>query len=292
MTHTYPKQTTFERLTFQDECNTFFGTILLEGMKDDILGLAQLPCIIDVAGLCICLQGSARIIIESRSYHMQSGDMCVAFPNDIIQVLEKSKDFKGYTLACTQDFLMSVNIASSTSLYLHAKNNPCISLAPKEQKELLTMCEFLKAHDSREDHPCREEISKCLVAAIIHEVVGIYKRGNPLQQQPYSRKDQLYFEFTELIIKHCRKHHNVEYYARKLCITSRYLSVVCKEIAGFTATEYINHHIIVNARLLLATTDMTILQISEELNFANASFFTQFFKKHEGCTPKEYRGRG
>ncbi|NDV82110.1 AraC family transcriptional regulator [Bacteroides sp. 51] len=34
---------------------------------------------------------------------------------------------------------------------------------------------------------------------------------------------------------------------------------------------------------------MTVQQISEELNFPNPSFFTQYFKKNTGLTPKEYR---
>ena len=56
-----------------------------------------------------------------------------------------------------------------------------------------------------------------------------------------------------------------------------------------TATESINNHVMVNARILLASTDMSVLQISEELNFPNPSFFSQFFKRHEGVVPKTYR---
>lgn len=290
MLYTNSKQTTFERLSFM-ECNdTFFDSFLLEGMENDLLGVERFPRIVDAAGVCICLEGEAEVVIESRSYRMHPGDMCVVFPNDILHATHKSSNFVGYTLACTPNFLMSVNVPSSTPVYLYIKENPCISIAPKEQEELIKMCDFLKEHSTRKNHPCREEISKHLASAIIYEVIGIYRRGEPLQQQPYSRKSKLYFEFTQLITRNFNKQKNVDFYAGKLCITPRYLSAICKEIAGITATEYINHHILVNARTLLANTDMTILQISEELNFPNASFFTQFFKKHEKMTPKMYRG--
>lgn len=282
------KSSAFERLSFLED-NIFFDSFVLEGREKNILGLENIPRVIDAAGLCICLEGEGEIVLNAQSYKIKQGDMCVVFPNDIVHVTKKSEDFKGYTIVCTPDFLVNVNVKSSTSLFLYIKDNPCISLGEKDQKDLIRMCDFLKEHDSRTNHPCREEISKILASAIIYEVVGIYQKGEPLRQQPYSRKNKLYFDFTQLIAKNFGKQKNVDFYADKLCITARYLSVICKEISGLTATECINHYIMTNARVMLSTTDMTILQISEELSFPNPSFFTQFFKKHQGITPKMYR---
>ncbi|MDL2244185.1 helix-turn-helix domain-containing protein [Parabacteroides sp. OttesenSCG-928-J18] len=64
---------------------------------------------------------------------------------------------------------------------------------------------------------------------------------------------------------------------------------ICKEVSGITSKGCIDHHIISHARLLLVSTDKTILQISDELNFPNSSFFSKYFKKHVGMTPKVYR---
>ena len=118
---------------------------------------------------------------------------------------------------------------------------------------------------------------------------GIYRKGNVIEQQPFSRKSKYYAEFVRLLTANYAQHRSVEFYADRLCITPRYLSAICKELTGMTATESINNHVMVNARILLASTDMSVLQISEELNFPNPSFFSQFFKRHEGVVPKTYR---
>lgn len=288
MVYNQPERAALEHLSCEEE-NTFFENFLLEGGESDLLGLEQHPRIVEAAGLCICLQGEAELTIESRNCFLKQGDMCIVFPNDILYITKKSADFKGYTVACTKEFYNTFYIPSGTSIYMYIKDNPCISLKKDEQDDLIRVCENLKDHDSRKDHPCREEISKHLAAAIIYEVIGIYKKGTPLAQQPYTRKYKLSFEFIDLVVKNCRQERGIEYYANKLCITSRHLSSICKETIGQTAKDYLNEYIIVNVRFLLATSDMTISQISDEFNFPNASFFTKFFKQRTGMTPKEYR---
>ena len=69
----------------------------------------------------------------------------------------------------------------------------------------------------------------------------------------------------------------------------KYLSTVIKEISGKSAFEWINNYVILEAKSMLKSTGKTIQQISDELNFANQSFFGKYFKQHVGIPPSEYR---
>ncbi|HJE09286.1 MULTISPECIES: AraC family transcriptional regulator [Rikenellaceae] len=251
--------------------------------------MENIPHIVNAAGLCICLEGSADVVIGSQSYRLRKGDMCSVLPRTILYAIRKSEDFKGYACVCTPQFLMSFNIPLGTPLYLFVRDNPCISLGEQECGWLLKMCRLLEEHAARKEHPCGMDISRLLASAVVYEVIGIYRKGNVIEQQPFSRKSKYYAEFVRLLTANYAQHRSVEFYADRLCITPRYLSAICKELTGMTATESINNHVMVNARILLASTDMSVLQISEELNFPNPSFFSQFFKRHEGVVPKTYR---
>ncbi|MCS2713660.1 helix-turn-helix domain-containing protein [Bacteroides thetaiotaomicron] len=286
MTNKSLKRASLEHLTFEED-DIFFDNFILEG--NDIFGLEQFPRIIDAAGLCICMDGEIEVILNSQSFHMKKGIMCVVLPNDILHIRRKSADFKGYTVVYTPDFFTSINISSATPIYLYIKDNPCLSLKGTEQSELIRICEYLKEYDSKAEHPYRDDISKHLASVVVYVIIGFYQKGESLRQQPYSRKNVLYFEFMELIAKNYRKQRGIEFYANKLCISSRHLSSICKDITGITAKDCIDKHIITNIQILLVTTDMTISQISDELNFPNASFFVKFFKKQTGITPKGYR---
>lgn len=103
------------------------------------------------------------------------------------------------------------------------------------------------------------------------------------------RKDELFTRFVQLIIKNYRRNRKLDFYADKLFISPKYLSDVIKKISGRTAHDWIDRYILLEAKILLRSSHKTIQQIADELNFPNNSFFSKYFKKHCGMTPKEYR---
>ena len=50
---------------------------------------------------------------------------------------------------------------------------------------------------------------------------------------------------------------------------------------------FLHEAVLVEAKMLLKTTDLTVQEISDRLNFSSPSAFVQFFKKHTGTTPKK-----
>lgn len=67
---------------------------------------------------------------------------------------------------------------------------------------------------------------------------------------------------------------------------------LCKEFkkaTGKTVVELINEKKFEKAKQKIRSTKDTFTKISEELNFDSIHYFTRFFKKMAGCTPKDYR---
>ena len=81
----------------------------------------------------------------------------------------------------------------------------------------------------------------------------------------------------------------IERYADKLCLTPNYLSGVVKEYTGKTATEWVNDFVIVEAKIMLKDTKLSVQEISDRLNFPDQSTFGKYFKKIVGISPKAYR---
>jgi AraC-like DNA-binding protein len=80
----------------------------------------------------------------------------------------------------------------------------------------------------------------------------------------------------------------LKFYADRLNLTPMHLSKVVKAASHKSANEWINDHVILEAKALLKSTSMTIQQISEELHFPSQSFFGKYFKRCTGISPREY----
>ena len=77
--------------------------------------------------------------------------------------------------------------------------------------------------------------------------------------------------------------------ADKFGISYSYFSRSFKQIMNMSFKEYINYLKINEAQRLLLTTTKSISEISNELGFSSSSHFINVFKKHKGCSPKQYK---
>jgi AraC-like DNA-binding protein len=69
-------------------------------------------------------------------------------------------------------------------------------------------------------------------------------------------------------------------------------ATLCREFkreTGKTLVSFVNEKKIARAKEKIATTSKTFTQIAEEMNFESIHYFTRFFKKMTGVTPKEFR---
>ena len=106
------------------------------------------------------------------------------------------------------------------------------------------------------------------------------------------RNEQLTDDFFVLLSRHYRRERSVKFYASRMNRTPKYLSGAVKRITGRSISDWIDEVVVIEIKRQLKTTDRTVLQISEELNFSSPSVFVQYFRHHTGMTPRQYRKEG
>ena len=89
--------------------------------------------------------------------------------------------------------------------------------------------------------------------------------------------------------ENCAHEREVTFYADRLCISTRYLSTIVRSIAHTTAKEFIDRSVILEIKMLLQSTDLSVQEIAYRLHFPDQSYLGRFFKKHTGESPTEYR---
>lgn len=116
-----------------------------------------------------------------------------------------------------------------------------------------------------------------------------YKCYQPLANDFFKSNNRITTKFLGLVQKHFKEKRFLDFYAEDLGISPKHLSRTMKKETGFSAVEWIERYVILEAKVLLKSTNLNIQQIADELNFPSQSFFGKYFKKKVGMSPKEFR---
>lgn len=106
-----------------------------------------------------------------------------------------------------------------------------------------------------------------------------------------SRQAHIANEFIKLVSQNCQKERNMSFYADRLAIASKYLSFVVSSRTGRTGAEWIKEYTMAKAKELLLKTNLSVSEISDQLNFITSSDFCKWFRRGCGLSPKEFRNR-
>jgi AraC family transcriptional activator of pobA len=108
----------------------------------------------------------------------------------------------------------------------------------------------------------------------------------------YSRENFRYFQkFITLLEYELPNTHKVMDYSRKLGITTRKLSEVCRSCQGKSPKKIINEYLVSEAKRMLTNTSYPVKQIALQLGFSDQYQFSKYFKNHEKVSPAFYRKR-
>lgn len=104
-----------------------------------------------------------------------------------------------------------------------------------------------------------------------------------------SKSSEHFSRFCELIEERYAMHEPVSDYASRLGITAAHLNALCRQAAGKSALALIHERMILEAKRNLVYTSMTIAVVADTIGFADPAYFTRFFRREVGMSPKEFR---
>jgi AraC family transcriptional activator of pobA len=95
--------------------------------------------------------------------------------------------------------------------------------------------------------------------------------------------------FRELIETHYRVGLSMEAYAERLGITVARLRAACLKVAAASPLRLVQDRILLEAKRALLYSNMTIAEVGYHLGFEDPAYFSRFFARAEGVSPRRYR---
>lgn len=261
---------------------------------DDVskVPLFDYPTKMSVAIAALCLRGTVEFVVDLKKHVFSAPSLAIILPDQILHYSRRvSEDFSALFVVMSKEFIESLLLKPQESLpvFFYLRNTPCTSLTPGESELLLTYYSLLRTTIRAEINAYTREVVRNLVRAFFYGIATIFQRHEPPTRQHRQRKEEIFEQFSQLLRKHCKEHRSVSFYADKLCLTPKYLSSTVKEVSQKTAGEWIDESVILEAKVMLKSSGMSIQQVSDALSFPNQSFFGKYFKQHTGVAPREYR---
>lgn len=176
----------------------------------------------------------------------------------------------------------------------YVKQNPIFPVNEKSKEFFDAYFELLKLQLEDKMTSFRKQIMMYVARAATMEMLNYLDKlaeGLPAsapRRQSVNHSDYIFYEFIRLLQQHPHER-EVQWFAKQMGITPKYLSEICKELSSKSAGEWIADVTISELKHLLEDTTMPIREVARLMEFPNASFFCQYTKKHLGVSPNKFR---
>ena len=245
----------------------------------------------------LCLKGSMGVDVNLNHCRLTENSLMMIPPDNILTVKDVDwNQLDSYLLFISSDFMRDINIDQNVlyhrSTYPTMGTLPIMKIVDKEG-ELVKRYFDLIHHNTtgNQDDVYVRSISRCLISALIYQVMQFAQKRRPIEEtaRPHSRRLSYVHQFMALLHKHRLCERSVSFYASRLFISAKYLTLILKQTTGRSAAEWIDEFVILEAKNMLRFSGKNIQQIAYDLNFPNQSSFGKYFKHLTGMSPSEYQ---
>ena len=247
----------------------------------------------------LCLAGHIDVFYQGKMIRIAKDDIFIRVPHATeLGPYEISKDFKFMQISIPVDLfdeLMFDHMRVEPNWWQkleYLKANPIFHLSKVSIDFCITYFHLLtlQLQDHQSDY--RRQIMMLIARATTMEMLNYLDKmvtfSDAEQRKSVNSSDYIFRTFTQMLREHPHQR-EVQWYAQELSITPKYLSEICKERSGKSASEWIAEVTITELKHYLRNTTLPIHEVAKIMEFPNASFFCQYTKKHTGLTPNHFR---
>ncbi len=267
-------------------------------------GLSKLlvPAPLKLAGTLLLLMREGpevTIEINLEEHKLVPGSFVGIFPGNIIKVKGSVPDnIDIYALYFDLKFAQDININLSSIAIppLLQKPQNVVDFSRAESDMLAKYFELMHLNNIEGiNNQLKRSIAASLMAALFYQIVEFYHRrltgiiDKQTENVATGRRHDYVREFIKLVHLHYAKERSVAFYANKLFISPKYLSLLVKEATGRSAAKWIDDFVLMEAKNMLRFSGKNIQQVAYALNFPTQSSFGKYFKHLTGMSPTGYQ---
>ncbi|HJA96501.1 MAG TPA: helix-turn-helix domain-containing protein [Candidatus Alistipes faecavium] len=242
--------------------------------------------------ILFCREGSADVIISQIQRTLKTNSLALLLPGSILLLANRSENFRVSFCSFSHDLFAEAAFRIEPSFFHSLRERP-VTMASQHIAQGASIWFDMAVYTySDRENMFRNTIIKNRLQNLLLETYDKMLRFAFPEQEASStttRQTELFQRFVSLLHEHCAHEREVSFYADKLCISTRYLSNIIQLIAHTSAKHFIDRSVVLEIKMMLQSTDLSVQEIAYKLKFPDQSYLGRFFKKHTGMSPSEYR---
>lgn len=260
---------------------------LLDNVNPSAFSLMETPIKFTSTTSIYVKRGHCKAEINLQREEIQAPCIVTITASQIMEPLEMSDDFEAAFLVMSDNLLSQLlSLINDDTLVARFRNNPVFQIPAQHIQDFEVFFRTLTTI-------VNDKGNKYQYKAVLYSIVSFFYtviiKCQENKRATTTTRGHITDNFLKLIQENFKKERFLEFYADKLQITTKHLSRTIKAETGYTAGEWLERLIVLEAKVLLRSSNMNIQQIAEELNFPSQSFFGKYFKNKVGMSPKHFR---
>lgn len=239
--------------------------------------------------------GTIRAVVNDRRFELRRNNLLLLQEGAKIESLKCSKASSGYVFAFSRRFLdnIDVSVDDLISARVMFHTSPCVAVSSSDATRLHNIALALADAAVGGGYIYEEKIISSLFSAFFYTLASVLSSAQHEESEAKSRSrgEALIEQFTALLEQMCYEQRSVEYYAARMGITPKYLSLICKSHLGQSASKVIDEVVIRKAKEMLGQSGVSVSEVAVRLNFVTQSFFGKYFKQRVGMSPSRYKSQ-
>ena len=232
-------------------------------------------------------KGNHQIDFENHSY--QKRDL-VFVSSGQVQRFEINLENDGFMLIFTNDFICSTELdfkLLNQARIFDRLSSPKITLSQLEFAHFNHLINKIQEEYQKENSWINNEILKNQLRIFLLEAERIKQNQNPVEHS--NRYQKTFFEFKNLVEDNFYSQRKTIFYAEKMAISSKKLNYIVQSITNQTTKQFIDQRTILEIKRLLTHSELSIKEISYQLNFDEPTNLVKYFKKNTQQIPSQFR---
>ena len=239
-----------------------------------------------------CYEGYCTFERNGKEFRFEAGD-CLIVPRrgDLVTNLQESDDFRVDVIYVTQQFIELSTPQSNYGMRGHLAlfENPIMRLTPEQQQVCQLNFKAIQRRLSDTGHNFRHDALKNAVECMIIDFFDFHAKLYGFDRIS-SRSHQLMALFVEMLERgDFRQNREISYYADRLCVTTKYLSEVCKSVSGLPAAYWITRYTSLDISRLLRDRNLSLTDIADLFGFSSQAHFSRYVQTNLGAKPSDLR---